>query len=114
MTRSRLSSALFAAGVFMLLPAGAVCPALAQDARSGPAKSAGRGPVIMKYNEDVPLGTHRFKDESGREYIIYSTGGPSERSRMIRESAREKEDRAWEMLSTIIIDTRSDNNSESP
>lgn len=83
----------------------------AQDISSDPETKANRGPVIIKYDDNVPMGTHRVKDKDGRNQIIYSTGGPSERSKMIRESAKEDKDRAWEMLSTIIIDTRSSQDS---
>jgi hypothetical protein len=110
MNRSHRHKFLLAGALALLLPVGN--PARAQDdsvdpATQTPDSGARRGSVIMRYNEEVPMGTHRVKDKDGREVIIYSTGGPSKRSQIIRESAREDRDQAWEMLSTIIIDTRS-------
>ena len=87
-------------------------PALAQEGSSGAGQESGRGAVVMKYDDQVPMGTHRVEDQSGRKYIIYSTGGPSPRSKMLEEAEKEKVDKSWEMLSTIIIDTRSGSGSD--
>ena len=79
----------------------------AQDSSSGGSTTALRKPVVMKYNDEVPMGTHRVKDEDGRSNIVYSTGGPSESTQKRRKQAEEDRSKSWEMLSHIVIDTRS-------
>ena len=81
--------------------------AWAQDSSSNSSSTALRKPVVMKYNDEVPMGTHRVKDEDGRSSIVYSTGGPSESTQKLRKQAEEDRDKSWEMLSHIVIDTRS-------
>ncbi len=88
-----------------VLVGGALSPA--QEISPGPAKDANRNPIIMKYDPQAPMGTHRVQDANGRNNIIHSTGGPSERSKRLREEVKQDKDKAWEMLSHIIIDTRS-------
>ena len=94
-----------AGGVVLFLLPFPFGTASAQD--TGPDSKADRGPVIIKYDDKAAMGTRRITDDQGRKYILYSTGGPSEGLKSISESAREDKDKAWEMLSTIIIDTRS-------
>lgn len=84
----------------------------AQEEKTGSAKSGDKGQVVMKYEDQIPMGTHRVEDQSGRKYIIYSTGGPSERSKALRKREREKADKSLEMLPRIVVDTRTGTSTE--
>ena len=50
------------------------------------------------------MGIHEIKSPDGKRVIIYSTG--ETKDDLLTEEDREREKRAWEMLKSLIIDTR--------
>ena len=78
-------------------------------ARAGekpPPKPVPRGDRVIGGEEELPLGSHRIEDGSGRKQRVYTTGGPSERKKESQERAEEERRLILENLPGIIVDTR--------
>ncbi len=69
-------------------------------------KGEGGDKVYRAEESTLPLGKHRVTDDKGRSSIIYSTGGPTRTKKEKREQAEKDRERAWNMLESLIIDTR--------
>jgi|GEM_PF-3729627 len=103
MRPSRLRLPVFILGALLVL---APVWVSVQAQEKPPAGSVSRGDKVIGGEEELPLGSHRLEDASGRQQRVYTTGGPSERQKESKEQAREERRLMLENLPRIIIDLR--------
>ena len=59
-----------------------------------------------KFDPAKNRGVEKVTEPDGRSATIYSTGESAHRDDYVEESEREKREKAWRMLESVVIDTR--------